>query len=455
MAPAMALLAALGLLLRPAAGCVDGGKDVPCCVDAAPASNCSECIATTDGREGWGSPCVWLSATIPDIAPQRCQPAKGWSSPDSSKLKAAGIHACANCSGTTSGGGCAPPPPKPPCTATPRAACWPGRWTTPPRSVGPKGAHALGIVDAPLVGNGVVSAALSLGRCTADNHTLCHFIDRTDAFTPATGAISNCGYSAAGGVTVGQVAIASDPPPASTTVFNAKQDAATAAVTVSLPLTGGGILHSETKIMREEHVIVISLWTTGTTATVSANASIPPLPNGGCFWSDEWSDKKAVVASRQLGSPYQDQVHSTVGLRRHMKYAIALGSSDGRPCPGGSVVCLSLPPTKRVQLVVSVVHSFDLGFADPVKPAANLTNSLVGPGGAAELARLVADHADWWSAFWASTAHIEIPESPAAEQMWYGSLYILASGNRGQQTRMAAGRCKIVMLSLFACCPSR
>jgi hypothetical protein len=416
-----------------ARGCLDGGKDVACCVDAAPSGSCATCLGTTDARAAWGSPCVWLSSTAVAGQPQRCQPSKWWSDPDAGPLKAKGVTRCVNCSA-----GCPAAAAPAPCTASPRAACWPGHWTAPPQSVGPKGQHALGIVDAPLVGNGVVSAALALGRCTADNSTLCHFIDRTDAFTPATGAISNCGYSAAGGVTVGQVAIASDPPPASTAVFNAKQDAATASVAVSLPLTGGGELNSETKILREENVMVISLWTSNTTQTVSANASIPPLPNGGCFWSDKWSDKKAVVASRQLGSPYQDQLHSTVGLRRHIKYAIAMGSSHGQPCSSGSVVCLSLAPGQRVQLVVSVVHSFDIAFADPVRPAANLTNTLVEND--KELTRLVADHAAWWSAFWANTAHIETPHSPAAEQMWYGSLYILASGNRGQNTRMAAGQ---------------
>ena len=124
-------------------------------------------------------------------------------------------------------------------------------------------------------------------------------------------------------------------------------------------------------------------------------------------------------------------------------------------------------------------------FQDPIHPAANLTATLAarGGGGKAALAELRADHARWWSDFWATTAHIEIPESPAAEKMWcetrscffslpaatkhaiscqdrlgttmrkigaekkesvfllrYGSLYILASGNRERPTRLAAGR---------------
>ena len=66
-----------------------------------------------------------------------------------------------------------------------------------------------------------------------------------------------------------------------------------------------------------------------------------------------------------------------------------------------------------------------------MEPAAALTNGLVAKSnGASVLAALLADHRQWWHSFWAHTAHIEMPGSPAAEKLWYGSLYILASGNR-------------------------
>lgn len=111
-------------------------------------------------------------------------------------------------------------------------------------------------------------------------NALCHFIDRTDAWTPATGAISNCGYSAAGALTGGTLSISTNPAPASNTSFLATQNAANATVTVAVPLAGGGTLHTETIIARAENVLIISLWTSGTTRTIEANASVAKLPNG-------------------------------------------------------------------------------------------------------------------------------------------------------------------------------
>jgi hypothetical protein len=279
-------------------------------------------------------------------------------------------------------------------------------------------------------------------------NALCHFIDRTDAWTPATGAISNCGYEAAGAVTAGHLSIVTNPAPASDTVFRATQNAANATVTVAVPLAGGGTLHTETIIARAENVLIISVWTSGTARTLgSINASVAQLPNGGCYWSGQDVVNNSVVTWRQIGSAYQDQAHSTVGLRRHVKYAISVSSPDGTVCNDANGkamgICLAaLKPGKRVTVVAAVVHSYDLGFEDPIRPAADLTNTLTTRGGAGEaaLAELRAHHARWWANFWTRTARVEIPESPAAEKMWYGSLYILASGNREEPTRLAAGR---------------
>eukprot|EP01043_Picozoa_sp_COSAG02_P020181 COSAG02_NODE_989_length_15437_cov_95.731860_5_plen_764_part_00 len=277
-------------------------------------------------------------------------------------------------------------------------------------------------------------------------NALCHFIDRTDAWTPATGAISNCGYSAAGALTVGHLSIATSPAPALGNVFMASQNAANATVTVAVPLAGGGMLHTETIIARAENVLIVTLWTSGTNTEIGVNASIPKLPNGGCYWSDQDVVNNSVVTWRQIGAAYQDQIHSTVGLRRSVKYAISVASPDGAVCrdaDGIALICVPKVSSKhRATVVVTVVHNYDLGFEDPIRPAANLTNALTmrGGGGEAALAELRADHSRWWADFWRRTSYVYMPGSPAAEKLWYGSLYILASGNREEPTRLAAGR---------------
>jgi hypothetical protein len=229
-------------------------------------------------------------------------------------------------------------------------------------------------------------------------------------------------------------------------VFLATQNSASATVTVAVPLAGGGTLHTETIAARAENVLIVTLWTSGTARTLDANASVARLPSGGCYWSGQDVLSNSAVTWRQIGAAYQDQPDSTTGLRRSVKYAISLASPDGAVCTGAdgnAAVCLvAVAPGTRVTVVVAVVHNYDLGFEDPIHPAADLTNALAARGGAGEaaVAELRADHARWWAGFWASTGHIEIPESPAAEKMWYGSLYILACGNREAPTRLAAGR---------------
>jgi hypothetical protein len=158
----------LALLLPLVQACMDGGSNVACCVDPVPANNCSACLVTTDQRAGWASPCVWLSATS-STSPQRCQPSKWWNSADSKPDKKAGIRACATC------GGCgapppppiAPPPPPPVCTpeTTPRAACWPGTWTSAPTATPHGDKSDATTVDGPIVGNGVMSSVQTIGKC--------------------------------------------------------------------------------------------------------------------------------------------------------------------------------------------------------------------------------------------------------------------------------------------------
>jgi hypothetical protein len=166
----MTILTLLPILVR---ACIDSGKSVACCVDPVPANNCSACLTTTDQRQAWASKCVWLSAAS-TTSPQRCQPSKWWDSSDSKPDKQAGIHSCETC------GACAPPPPPvapppapPPCTpeTNPRAACWPGTWTSAPTTT-PKtpGKSGLGIVDGPILGNGVMSSVQTIGKCGVRSH---------------------------------------------------------------------------------------------------------------------------------------------------------------------------------------------------------------------------------------------------------------------------------------------
>lgn len=79
-------------------------------------NNCTACIAASDQRPVWASPCVFLSGPSEDGA--RCQPSKWWYPPYDSMEKYPHVHACASCAQPTAA--CplrpspSPPPPAPP-----------------------------------------------------------------------------------------------------------------------------------------------------------------------------------------------------------------------------------------------------------------------------------------------------------------------------------------------------
>lgn len=86
-------------------------------------SNCTQCIASRDGRgPPWGgSPCVYLSG--PSEGGARCQPSRWWFPPYNSAVKYPSVHACKACTNPTSSCPVLPGPPSPPPPPAP-----PGTW---------------------------------------------------------------------------------------------------------------------------------------------------------------------------------------------------------------------------------------------------------------------------------------------------------------------------------------
>jgi hypothetical protein len=81
--------------------------------------NCTACLAASDMRSRWASPCVYLSG--PTEGGARCQPAKWWFPPyDSAKIYPH-AHACAKC--TEPPNNCPVLPPPPPPAPAPEGIC--------------------------------------------------------------------------------------------------------------------------------------------------------------------------------------------------------------------------------------------------------------------------------------------------------------------------------------------
>ena len=66
--------------------------------------------------------------------------------------------------------------------------------------------------DGPVMGNGAVAVAVSAAKVDSNSSKLVFHIDRNDAWVPATGDISACGYdiNGAGARTLGVVSISFD-----------------------------------------------------------------------------------------------------------------------------------------------------------------------------------------------------------------------------------------------------
>jgi hypothetical protein len=188
-------------------------------------------------------------------------------------------------------------------------------------------------VDGPILGNGALGVAVG----SAHAGGLTFYIDRNDAWVPATGDISMCGYDTdhSGGRTVGQLQLEFDGGlPAQ---FGAKQLIQNATVTTSQSVSLGGFLRTSSFVPRGVDVLVTELWWefNGTGSLPSALLDVKTAaaqgPAGGDFCHSFDSgvnvSTRLTWASRQIGWPYQNVNTSTIGRRHFYKAAWATAST--------------------------------------------------------------------------------------------------------------------------------
>ena len=177
-------------------------------------------------------------------------------------------------------------------------------------------------VDAPVMGNGAVAAAVG-----STPGLLTFFLDRNDAWVPATGDISACGYDIdkAGARTVGGLTLAFN----GGSGFSAQQIISNGTITTSMPTALGGTLKTASFIVRGVDVLVTDVWwdfeETNSTSSLSVHVT---AGKGGssdafCHTFDSGSSPQMTWSSRQLGYPYQNIPTSTIGRRHFYKSAWA------------------------------------------------------------------------------------------------------------------------------------
>ena len=101
------------------------------------------------------------------------------------------------------------------------------------------------------------------------------------------------------------------------------------------------------------------------------------------------------------------------------------------------------PNGPRATLVTAVLSNFDPdylaeaserrpdNYPDPEQPAQALASAAT-----RNLTKLRATTAEWWQVFW-SKSSVSLPSAPAMEKQFYGSLYILASSHRTDDSPFA------------------
>jgi hypothetical protein len=237
-------------------------------------------------------------------------------------------------------------------TAAPPAHC-DGRW-----SAAPGGTPSNNAPDGPVLGNGALAVAVSetAPSGAANTSTLQFNIDRNDAFVPATGDISCCGYDmdGAGGRTLGHVSLAF---PANASAnpwfrnFRATQHIANGTVTTASGTDHGGTLRTASFVARGSNVLVTEVWWDVPVSPVPP----PPLPldilnepigcmgwTQGCYCHVLKQNKSHMWSSKQIGHPYQNKPDSTIG-RRHV-YKAAWATAIVAPPPGPSPTPPTPPP---------------------------------------------------------------------------------------------------------------
>ena len=251
--------------------------------------------------------------------------------------------------------------------AAPPAHC-DGQW-----SAAPGGTPSANSVDGPVLGNGALAVAVSheLGRPDSrgdtNTSTLLFWIDRNDAWVPATGDISCCGYDmdGAGGRTLGFLSLAV-PKTAGAAAFRATQHIANGTVITAAGTDHGGTLRTASFVARGSDVLVTEVWWD----VPASPAAPPPLlleivnePTGcegwtqGCYCHVLKQNKSQMSSSKQIGHPYQNVASSTIGRRHLYKAAWATAIVTPPTPPPTPPHCP--PPTPPTPPSVCFFHDSD------------------------------------------------------------------------------------------------
>ncbi len=175
-----------------------------------------------------------------------------------------------------------------------------------------------GCVDGPVVGNGAVAAAIT----SVAAGDLRVYIDRNDAWVPATGDISACGYDLdnAGGRTLGLTQLSFN----GTDSFQANQFIENGTVTTVQGSAIGGEIRTESFVARGVDVLVTTISWMGGPVGLSQNVTVRTTQNDRaqadfCHSFSAGTNGTVAFATRQLGWPYQNVKTSTIGRRHFYK----------------------------------------------------------------------------------------------------------------------------------------
>jgi hypothetical protein len=148
------------------------------------------------------------------------------------------------------------------------------------------------------------------------------YIDRNDAWVPATGDISACGYDIdnAGGRTLGMTQLSFN----GTESFQANQIIYNGTVTTVQGSAMGGEIRTESFVARGVDVLVTTIWWTGGPVGLSQNVTVRTTQNDRavndfCHSFSAGINGTVAFATRQLGWPYQNVPTSTIGRRHFYK----------------------------------------------------------------------------------------------------------------------------------------
>ena len=233
-----------------------------------------------------------------------------------------------------------------------------GRW-----SGVPGGVPSNNCPGSPVLGNGALAVAVSATAPSSvtNTSTLVFHIDRNDAWVPATGDISCCGYdmNGAGGRTLGLVSLAFITGNAAGR-FEATQHIANGTVITAVGTEHGGTLRTASFVARGSDVLVTEMWWDVPASPAPPAPQPPPLlvqitnePIGctgwGCYCHVLRQNKSELWSSKQLGHPYQNVPTSTIGRRHLYKAAwatVTVAPPGNRPASTSTDQAGSHPPAE-------------------------------------------------------------------------------------------------------------